>query len=180
VFGGGHTFLVSSCLYSARAHKRKQSHAATNMNLACVVKASYTCILLTEAPMRWLIRMLLFWAITAPLFYLFGLPYLIDSLSNKAQTQGYAQCLAQLKNDGTAGGLNSPLTDFQGEKYCHCVSDRLIFTKNDVLDAVQKKPPAALNALAQSFADGCNAELKKMMGLTPATPATAQDEMTPL
>ena len=128
--------------------------------------------------MRWLIRMLLFWAITAPLFYLFGLPFLIDMLSKKAQAQGYEQCATQLKTDGTAGGLNSPLTQAQGEKYCHCVSDRLIFTKNDVLDAVQKKPPAALNALAQSLADGCNAQLKEMMGLTPAAPS--DDGMMPL
>jgi len=121
--------------------------------------------------------MLIFWAICLPLFYLFGLPYLIDMLSKKAQTQSYEQCLAQLKNDGTAGGLNSPLTAFQGEKYCHCVSDRLIFTKNDVLDMVQKKQPAALNALAQTLADGCNVEMKQMMGLTPAAD---DDGMTPL
>ena len=127
--------------------------------------------------MRLLVRMLIFWAITAPLFYVFGLPMLIDMLSEKAQMQAYEQCITQLKNNGTAGSANSPLTAFQGEKYCHCVSDRLIFTKNDVLDMVQKKQPAALNALAQTLADGCNVEMKQMMGLTPAAD---DDGMTPL
>ena len=131
--------------------------------------------------MRLLIRMLLFWAITTPLFYLFALPALIDMLSKKAQTQAYEQCITKLKNDGTAGSANSPLTSFQGEKHCHCISDRLIFTKNDVLDIVQKKSPAALNAMAQSLSDSCSTELKQMMGLpVPPAPVAPEDEMVPL
>ena len=130
--------------------------------------------------MRWLVRMLLFWAISGPLFYVFGLPMLIDMLSKKAQMQGYEQCRAQLKNDGTVGSANSPLSDGQGEKYCHCVSDRLIFTKNDVVDMVQKKQPAALNALAKSLADGCNAQVKQMMDAPAMAPTPDENGMTPL
>ena len=120
--------------------------------------------------MRWLIRSLLFWAMSAPLFYVYGLPYALDLLSKKAQTQGYAQCDTHLRSEGMVGSANAPLRIEQGEKYCHCVSDGLIFTRNDLTDAIRKKPPAALNALAQTLADGCNHQLEEMMGTSPTTP----------
>jgi hypothetical protein len=125
--------------------------------------------------MRWLRRSLLFWAISMPLFYLFGLPALLDMLTTKARNEGYTQCSTQMKSEGLVGSANSPVTPDQGEKYCRCLSDGLIFSKNDLFDMVQKKPPAALTALAQSLADSCNRDLQHMMGFLPpaATPAAA-------
>lgn len=123
--------------------------------------------------MRWLLRLLLFWAISAPLFYLFGLPMLLDMLSKKAQAQGYAQCATHIKAIGLVGSSYATLTEYQGEKYCHCVSDGLIFTQHDVIDMVQKKQPAALNALAQSLSTQCNAALEG--SAAPAAPAPTAD-----
>lgn len=119
--------------------------------------------------MRWLVRLLIFWAITAPLFYLFGLPYLLDLLSKKAQTQAYDQCTAQLAKDGMTGKPDSPVTKERGEKYCHCVSDGLILTKNDVFDLMQRKPPAGLTARGQAQADTCTRTLQEE--LNSAAPA---------
>lgn len=134
--------------------------------------------------MRWLLRLLLFWAVCAPLFYMFGLPYLLDMLSKKAQGEAYAQCQQQLAKEGLIGSKNSPLNEQQGVGYCHCASDRLILTKNDVFDLVQKKPPAALTALSESISKQCNTDLQRMLGFLPpepppATSAPASD-MVPL
>jgi hypothetical protein len=127
--------------------------------------------------MRWLIRMLIFWAITAPLFYFFGLPALLDMLSKKARSEGYTQCIAHLQKEGMMGSANAPVTAAQGETYCHCVSDRLTFTQNDVMDMVQKKPPAALTAMANALSQSCNRDLQQSMrGMPPAaSPSAASD-----
>ncbi len=110
--------------------------------------------------MRWLLRLLLFWVVSGSLFYLFGLPLALEKLTAKARDQSYTQCIGQLTHEGMIGGLNSPLKPQQGDHYCHCLSDGLTFTKNDLFDAAQGKVPAALTALAQSLADTCNAELQ--------------------
>jgi hypothetical protein len=136
--------------------------------------------------MRWLLRLLLFWAITAPLFYVFGLPYLLDMLSKKTQAEAYAQCQQQLLKEGLIGSKNSPINEQQGVGYCHCASDHLILTQNDVFDLVQKKPPAALTALSESISRKCNTDLQRMLGFLPpeSTPATGApahgDGMVPL
>ena len=120
--------------------------------------------------MRWLLRMLLFWAITGPLFYLFGLPYLLDILSKKTQQQAYDQCKAQLVKEGLTGVPTALVKPAQAENYCHCVSDPLILTKADVFDLVKKKPPTALNALAQSKAETCNKQLQAEIDGVSAVP----------
>lgn len=122
-------------------------------------------------PMRWLVRLLVFWAISAPLFYLFGLPFALDLLSKKAQSEALAQCREQMVTNGMAGRSDSPLSAVQSDNYCHCVSDGLLFTKDDLRDVVMKKQPAALNALAQSLASKCNDELNaQLQHLTPNAP----------
>jgi hypothetical protein len=118
--------------------------------------------------MRWLLRLLLFWAISGPLFYLFGVPFLLDMLSKKAQTQGYSQCIALMTDEKRIGSPNSPLTQAQGERYCHCASDGLLFAKSDLFDMLQKKQPAALNALGQTLSDTCNRQLQQSLGFLPA------------
>jgi hypothetical protein len=122
---------------------------------------------LKEDAMRWLIRMVVFWAISAPLFYVFGLPYLLELLSKKAQTEGYTQCITLMTNEKKMGSPNSPLTQLQGETYCHCVSDHLIFTQGDLVEMVQKKPPTALTVLAQSLTTECNTKLQQSLGFLP-------------
>lgn len=118
--------------------------------------------------MRWLIRFLVFWAISAPLFYIFGLPALLDFISKKAQTEGYTQCITLMTNEKRIGSPNSPLTQMQGETYCKCVSSSLIFSQNDLLDVAQKKPPTALTALAKTLSEKCNRELQQSLGFLPA------------
>ncbi len=121
--------------------------------------------------MRWLKRSLLFWAISAPLFYLFGLPYALGMLSEKAQSQAYDQCVNGLRADHSIGSPNSPITPEQGDRYCHCMGDGLIVTKADLFDIMKKQPPAALTALAHTVADQCNHQLQEVLGNVPsATP----------
>ena len=67
--------------------------------------------------MRWLLRFLLFWAISGPLFYLFGLPALLDFVSKKAQSEGYNQCITLMTNEKRMGSPNSPLTQPQSETF---------------------------------------------------------------
>ncbi|MFZ4540983.1 MAG: hypothetical protein ACOYNL_04120 [Rickettsiales bacterium] len=129
--------------------------------------------------MRWLIRMLIFWAISAPLFYLFGLPYLLELLSKKAQTQGHSQCIEQITKEGIIGKPDSPISPDRGETYCHCVSDGLTLGKNDVLDMVRKKPPTLLTATAQAQATKCTKELEDEMRARAQPSIPAQPAPTP-
>lgn len=130
-------------------------------------------ILGSRGCMRWLLRLILFWALMAPISYYFGLPIALEKLSAKAQTQALADCRTKLTTEGLVGSANSPLNPQQGEGYCHCMSDKLVLTKADLLDVVQKKPPAALTAMAQTIADGCNRDLQRSLGFLPAEPAAA-------
>ena len=132
--------------------------------------------------MRWLKRSLIFWAISLPLFYLFGLPYLLDMLSKKAGEDSFAQCIAQMRTEGLLGGANSPFTPPMIDAYCHCVSSGLTFTKADLFDMVNKRPPAALTALANAKAQTCNATLENApanaaapAAPTPPAPAAQPD-----
>jgi len=122
-------------------------------------------------PMRWLLRLILFWTIMTPISYYYGIPYALQMLTTKVQAQAYEQCQTQLTQQGLTGGLNSPLNAQQGVGYCHCMSDQLVVTKPDLWDMVQKKEPAALNTLAQAEADRCGKELQRMLGYLPPEPA---------
>lgn len=125
--------------------------------------------------MRWLarllIRIIIFWAIVALLAYIFGIPALTDYMTKKVRTQGYDQCIATLTQEGTMGKPGSMLNQQQGENYCHCISDGLIFTKADLFDILPKnsseigtqKQPGPLTALAKSISERCNTDLQKVM-----------------
>jgi len=119
--------------------------------------------------MRRIVKLRLsFWLISVPFFYLCVLPWLMGQLAHKAQAQGYAQCETHLAAESLAGFANSPMTAAQGEKYCHCVSDGLILTKNDVFDLVRHQPAAHLQTLGQGLADQCTTELhKELYGTAP-------------
>ena len=117
--------------------------------------------------MRWLIRFMLFWAILVPLFYFFGLPMLLEFMNKKVKTDGYTQCITLMNNEKRMGSPNSPLTQTQGETYCKCVSSSLIFTRSDLFEIAQKKPPTALTALANSLNEKCNRELQQSLGFLP-------------
>ena len=132
--------------------------------------------------MRWLVRMLLFWAISAPLFYIFGLPYMLELLSKKAQDEALTQCVAQMRSQNMFGQTDSPMTGDMADKYCHCVADGLILTKNDVFELVQKKPATELTALSQSLTTKCNEQLQQTMAAPPTVPAAPPEDarMQPL
>jgi len=127
--------------------------------------------------MRWLIRLLLFWAISMPLFYLFGLPAALDMLSNKARTQGFGQCIADMTSKGMIGSANSPVNAVQGEIFCHCMSDSLEISQTDLIAIVRKQPPAQLNAMIDALSKKCHHDLQQMMGFLPpeAPPETPVD-----
>lgn len=127
----------------------------------------------TGGNMRWLIRMLLFWAICAPLFYVYGLPYMLDMLSKKAQGEALSQCVEQMRSQNMFGQPDSPMTGEMADKYCHCVADDLILTKNDVFELVQKKPATALTALSQALTTKCNEQLKQDMATPPQSQVPA-------
>ncbi len=121
--------------------------------------------------MRWLIRLLLFWAISLPLFYMFGLPAALDMLSNKARTEAFSQCTNDMRAKGMVGSANSPVNPVQGEIFCHCVSDSLEINRSDLMAIVRKQPPAHLNAMIDALSKKCHHELQQMLGfLPPDTP----------
>ncbi|MDX2094670.1 MAG: hypothetical protein SFW64_01830 [Alphaproteobacteria bacterium] len=117
--------------------------------------------------MRWLRRLVIFWAVSGTLFYVFGMPMLLDFMSRKVQRDGYTQCITQMTEQKQIGSPNSPLSQEQGEHYCRCTSDSLMFTPDDLSDAIQKKPPAALTAQAQSLAEQCQRDLQQSLGFLP-------------
>ncbi len=110
--------------------------------------------------MRFLFRLFVFWLVVAPLSYHFGLPLALQKLTDKARTEANSQCLATMHTQGMMGRAGAPLSQAQGEGYCRCVSQGLVFTKQDLWDAALRKPPAALNTLAKSLADSCNRTLE--------------------
>lgn len=118
--------------------------------------------------MRWLLRLLLFWVITAPLFYLFGMPFMLDMMTKKTKNDAYTQCITTMTNEKQIGSPNSPLTQAQGEGYCTCVSGNLAFTQADLRDVLFKRQPAALSSLASAQAERCNRELQQSLGFLPA------------
>lgn len=103
--------------------------------------------------MRWLKRALLFWALALPGFYFVGLPYLIGRLETKVRADTYADC--QRQHAALQGATPDAATQARTDTFCHCLSDTLVFTQADLMDAVQKRPPAALTALVKSQVSTC-------------------------
>ncbi len=107
--------------------------------------------------MRWVVRSLLLWAICLPLFYLYGLPYLMATLQTKARAESYTQCQVHFQKEGIAGML----TPAEAEQYCHCVSDAIALEPSDLTDLVQKKQPERLARTMKPRVDACNTTLKE-------------------
>lgn len=102
--------------------------------------------------MRWLLRLLLYWAVTLPLFYFVALPPLMTMLDKKARAQNYEHCLQQL--------AAIPITQPAAGKYCHCVMDGLTFTYKDLIDMLGGREPAQLTAQVDTAAKKCNVLLQ--------------------
>lgn len=142
--------------------------------------------------MRWLlrlfVRMIVFWIIIAPISYYFGLPKLIDYMTNKVRTEGYNQCITQMTNEKMIGvaGSGAPLTQAQGEGHCRCISDGLTFTRDDLMEMVQQKldgkpqeTPKALAAMAEKIMQQCNTKLQQLQTIPPAGMQPAQQPVAP-
>ena len=110
--------------------------------------------------MRWLWRTLLFWAVVAPLFYFFGLPYLMSELQSKAQLASYADCERQLKEQGLLGGKLAILEAPDAEDYCHCVSQTVLLDKSDLPALLRHETPERLHDAMQPKIALCNQQLK--------------------
>jgi hypothetical protein len=104
-------------------------------------------------------RFLLLWLILLPVFYFWGLPVLMEKLTLKARAEGFASCMSQLKTQGLTEGPNAVMTSQKGESYCHCATDGLTFTHDDLMDAVQRKPAAKLNERMAYAVNECNGKL---------------------
>jgi hypothetical protein len=113
--------------------------------------------------MRILIRSLIFWAICLPIFYLVGLPILMDKLDARIRGQNYDACFTHLKNEGLFGSGSAVLKKDQAEHYCHCVSDSLTLDRRDLFDLLKKRPPAHLTAAMKPVVEACNTELTQAM-----------------
>jgi len=112
--------------------------------------------------MRYLVRLLLFSLVLAPVSYLFGLPFLVTKLEEKMRVDQYVQCEAHLKKEGLATILKTE----QMNSYCRCVSDAVKLQKSDIKDMVLRKPPQALYSTMRPAIDACNAGLQKSIGTT--------------
>ena len=118
--------------------------------------------------MRFLIRMLLTWAVLLPLGYFVGLPYAATKLTAKTQNETLTQCAAQLRDKGVMGGTNAAITEAQGDAYCHCLASPLTLTTADIMEMVkqrlatgEQKPPARLEAQVNSQVEACNPQLQE-------------------
>lgn len=109
--------------------------------------------------MRWVWRSLLFWAVSLPLFFIFGLPVVLDKVNDKARVQSFTQCQEHLQSQGMAGTPTALLKPAEADQYCHCVSDPITLMKEDLPNLLQKKPPERLNAAMKPVVEACNAAL---------------------
>jgi len=120
--------------------------------------------------MRIFLRLLIFWAISATAFYLYGKPMLMDFIQNRTRADAYRQCLGQLNEQDLIG---KTLTAAQGDDYCHCVTDPLMFDDHDLLDAMQRKQPGHITAQAKELAEQCDTTLQQAISGTVAKPQAA-------
>ncbi len=111
--------------------------------------------------MRWLLRFFIFWLIMLPLFYLFGLPWLMGLLSEKARTEAYADCFRQLREQQLIDSPTAIVRQPQAETYCRCVSAPITLTRDDLPDLIKKRPPERLTTLMKPVIEGCNADLER-------------------
>lgn len=113
--------------------------------------------------MRLLIRILIFWAIALPIFYLFGLPWLTGVLTRKTRVQNYEACYANLEKQGLVGTPASLLKKEMAEHYCHCATDGLTFSRRDLFDLALRRPPTDLTAKMEPVVQACNEELAQQL-----------------
>ncbi|MFM9890859.1 MAG: hypothetical protein ACKVOE_09535 [Rickettsiales bacterium] len=129
--------------------------------------------------MRTVLRLLLFWAITAPLFYVYGLPWLLSKLDAKAQAQSYSSCMQHLADEHLIGGPGWVIKQADGETYCHCVSGGLHFTRADLPELLQKKTPERIATAMKPMVEACNSTLKASMNSTIQTAPEPHIERKP-
>lgn len=118
--------------------------------------------------MRWLLRIIITWAILLPLSYFIGLPYAADKLTQKTRQDTLTQCAQQLRDKGLLGDAQAALTQAQGDQYCHCLSDPLTLTREDILAMAKQRmidhvqaPPARFEAQLKAQVDTCNTGLQQ-------------------
>ncbi len=113
--------------------------------------------------MRWLIRSLIFWAVCTPLFYLFGLPMLMEKLETSSRAENYTVCQQHLADEHLANVPSALLSPQQAEEYCHCVSDGITLTKSDLFDLALKRQPARLTEAMKPVVEACNETLQQAL-----------------
>ncbi len=113
--------------------------------------------------MRTLLRLLIFWALMAPVFYFLILPMLMDRLNTRARAQSFDACIAQLQKEGIYGPPPALIKQEQAEHYCHCVADGLTLERADLPALAQHKQPDRLTNAMKPVVEGCNKELQESL-----------------
>lgn len=113
--------------------------------------------------MRWVLRSLLFWVISLPVFYLFGLPYLLTKLSDRARLESFVQCQTHLKEERIAYVPTALMKVDRADQYCHCVSDPITLTRADLFELARKKQAERLNNAMKPVIEACNSALQDDM-----------------
>jgi hypothetical protein len=107
--------------------------------------------------MRYLIRILIFWAIAAPLFYWFGMPYLVQRVETQAKAENTIACQRQL----VQSGLIAQFGQKRGDSYCDCLNEGLHFTSADLLTMARtRKAPANVEAALNERVNECSNQLQ--------------------
>jgi hypothetical protein len=132
--------------------------------------------------MRKIVLFPILWSISGVASYVYGLPYALDYLQTKTRAQAYAQCVEQFRTNGLLGAANSPITPSIADAHCHCIADPLLFTRDDLMDAVQQKQPAHISQQAETLVATCNTSLEQKLtggSVAPAPPIPAASTTQP-
>lgn len=101
--------------------------------------------------MRFLLRMLVFWAIVAPLLWVFGVPYLLRYIDQKTQAQNTIACREQLATAGL-----DPASQ-RATRYCACLNETLHFKREDLFEiAKTRQAPERMTAALQVQVETCS------------------------
>ena len=132
--------------------------------------------------MRKIVIFFILWSISGTVSYVYGLPYALDYLQTRTRGQAYAQCVEQFRTNGLLGAVNSPITPIIADAHCHCIADPLLFTRDDLLDAVQQKQPAHISQQAEALVATCNTSLEEKLtggSAVPQAPTAAASTTQP-
>lgn len=101
--------------------------------------------------MRWLLRSALLWLILAPIMWIYGTPYLLGFVEQKAKAQNSAACHGQLQE------ANATLPPASVEGYCDCLNEALHFEREDLFEMVKTRTaPVRISQALEARVTSCS------------------------